>query len=299
MSFLRNTYFIILFSLSLFSGCGRQGQPPALDGFEFADSSSKAPVAVRFRRVHLIKLLVENNPALSGTIYSVDAGIKEERKGKGEIISCELVSPRSAIASKQPWAPLDFYTNSESEEERAQKSARRGEQDLYFVGDDNNRVIKTEGTLGSYDWTLIPMGGVAKYLRFLEPRKDSFPSEFSFLLTFGQGNIKFQGMLRIVAIQIPIVGCTAFAYLCREIVKNDDHHECANDKQWAVIKKIVALFNFRSTSELLKGLLLQRELFKLIKGYLSPVENPMAEPEEVILAEVVKDPAEEISSNEK
>lgn len=288
MRFFRNKYFIILFSC-FFSGCGRQWQHTALDGFEFADFSSETPEAVKFRRVHLIKFLVENNPTLSGTVYSVDAGIKEERNGKDEIKSCELVSPRSEIASKQSWAPLDFYTNSENEAEREQKSARWGEKDLFFVGDDNNRVIKKEGTQGSYDWTLIPSGGIAKYLRFLEPKKDFFPSEFSFLLQFGQGNINFQGVLRIAAIQIPIVGCTAFAYLCRAIAKNGDHHECAHDKQWAVLKKIVALANFQSTSDLLKGLLLKGELFKLIKGYLSPIENPMAEPEEVILAEAVKE----------
>lgn len=189
------------------------------EGFEFgrlrnSDSTNTQQHShdARFQRAHLLKFVSDGYAPLKNKWSNLEIGL--------DTVNCELLAPRQETrAAKFPWAPADLYSNIESGDEKSSAGERKGEKDIYFIGDDNNR----NGRYQSADWTIVPDASLTNSMDFLNKKADK--KEVSYFFRFQRTGILYETIIRINAVNQE-QGCTAIAYVCDKNRVNLADKEC-------------------------------------------------------------------------
>ncbi len=167
------------------------------------------------RRISVVSLKVLGHPMpeYQKRVSRFDVGVA--LVGEGEEASCVLLEPQPEYYQSLPWAPLDFYFNAP---EAVKADLHRGEADVFFVGDEQNRAASE---MFSYDTVLMDQN--APEIQFLETYRE--PTQVTFYIGFDKGSLKYNGLLRVRAVK-ENGGCVAEARLCNAIIKTAEGHTC-------------------------------------------------------------------------
>jgi hypothetical protein len=187
-----------------------------------------------FVRRNVLEFSVTGYAPLKDVRSFLDVGLKPSDISAD---TCEVLIPRQAtLASQQPWAPFDFYTNILSPEEQAQEKTNGtlGEPDIFFSGDNFNRNSSDK----SHVWTRKVVSNFKGSLDFLERKvgKDSF----SFWLQFRRGLLSYGGLVSVRA-RMKNGQCVAAVFLCDKPLKKADSTTFCDPAGWSKkIQRIIA-----------------------------------------------------------
>jgi hypothetical protein len=179
-----------------------------------------------------------------------DIGVKPTMDG--EDLTCEVLAPRPASkASKEKWAPFDFYTNitAAQKEDGTDVKYMKGESDVFFKGDDDNRNASSD----SHALTRTVTDSFRGSLEFLQKKQGK--DWFSFLMHFQRGKVEYKGLVLVRT--WPEDGeCKAAAFHCTDLVEKDGVFTCEADgwtrRLTAILAKadlFGASFDWRVTDE--------------------------------------------------
>ncbi len=187
-----------------------------------------------FLRRTVLEFSVTGYAPLKDVRSYLDVGLKPAEDSEN---SCELLTPLpGTLASKQPWAPFDFYTNVVTAEEQAKEKASGslGEANIFFSGDNYNRSSSNK----SHEWTRKVVSNFKGSLDFLEPAVNK--GSFSFLLRFQRGLLSYGGLVSVRA-SVAKGQCDASVYLCEKPLKKRDGKTSCDPAHWTKkIHRIIA-----------------------------------------------------------
>lgn len=185
-------------------------------------------------RLSVLEFSVIGYAPLKDVRSYLDVGLKPSETSED---ACDILKPHSkTAASRQPWAPFDFYTNVLNPEEQAKEKAAGslGEADIFFPGDNFNRNDSDK----SHEWTRKVATNFRGSLDFLEPQISE--TSFSFSLKFTRGLLSYGGFIRVTP-RLTKGQCSAAVYFCTKPLKQANGKTACAPSGWTKkIHRIVA-----------------------------------------------------------